>query len=96
MTTTGDGRRTPMRFGVEPFDVGYGASFAAEAESPLDLDSELVEDDGAFQAHTPRQREIRDQLAFVDGTMRTDARLTRTGDDGIVYTGLAGSWAEVR
>jgi hypothetical protein len=25
--------------------------------------------------------------------MRTDARLTRTGRDGIVYTGLAGSWA---
>ena len=33
------------------------------------------------------------RLAFVDGTMRTDARLTRTGPDGIVYTGLAGSWA---
>jgi uncharacterized protein len=25
--------------------------------------------------------------------MRTDARLTRTGPDGIVYTGLAGAWA---
>ena len=32
------------------------------------------------------------RLAFVDGTMRVEARLTRTDDHGTV-TGLAGSWA---
>ena len=33
--------------------------------------------------------------AFVDGTLRTEARLTRTGPDGDgdVSMGLAGSWA---
>ena len=31
------------------------------------------------------------RLAFVDGTMRVEARLTRTDDHGTV-TGLAGSW----
>ena len=94
MTQTGTaGRRGPAKFGVEPFDVGYGASFAAEADSPLDLECELVEDDGALAAHIPQPRQRPDRLAFVDGTMRTDARLTRMGADGIVYTGLAGSWA---
>ena len=29
----------------------------------------------------------------VDGTLRTEARLTRTGPDGDVSMGLAGSWA---
>lgn len=81
------------RFGVEPFDVGYGASFAAEAESPLDIECEVVEDGGTLNAHDPQERNSPSRIAFVDGTMRTDARLTRTGADGIVYTGLAGSWA---
>lgn len=85
-----DGR---PRYGVEPFDVGYGASFAAEAESPLDLECEIVEDGGTLEAHRPGLRVQPERLAFVDGTMRTDARLTRTGPDGDLYTGLAGSWA---
>lgn len=87
----GDGR--PARYGVEPFDVGYGASFAAEADSPLDIECEIVEDGGTLKAHHPERWVRPGRLAFVDGTMRTDARLTRTGPDGIVYTGLAGSWA---
>ena len=33
------------------------------------------------------------RVAFVDGTMRTEARLTYTGPQGDVSTGLAGSWA---
>ena len=32
-------------------------------------------------------------LTFVDGTLRTEARLARTGTDGDVSMGLAGSWA---
>lgn len=83
----------PMRYGIEPFDVGYGASFAAEADSPLDVECEIVEDGTTLQVHNPQPRARPGRLAFVDGTMRTDARLTRTGPDGIVYTGLAGCWA---
>ena len=33
------------------------------------------------------------RVAFVDGTLRTEARLTRTSADGDVSMGLAGSWA---
>src|SRR6266550_3635575 len=81
------------RYGIEPFDVGYGASYAAEADSPLDIECEVIEDGGTLQTHPPKSGVRPMRLAFVDGTMRTDARLTRTGPDGIVYTGLAGSWA---
>jgi hypothetical protein len=83
---------TLARYGIEPFDVGYGASFAAEADSPFDIECEVVEDDGTLRAHHPQPWPRPGRLAFIDGTMRTDARLTRTGPDGIVYTGLAGSW----
>lgn len=82
-----------MRFGIDPFDVGYGASFAAEADSPLDLECELVEDGGTLKPHSPEAGTSPAQLAFVDGTMRTDARLTRTDPGGVLFTGLAGSWA---
>jgi hypothetical protein len=81
------------RYGVEPFDVGYGASFAAEADSPFDVECEVVEDSGVLSSHQPPERPHPRQIAFIDGTMRTDARLTRMGADGIVHTGLAGSWA---
>lgn len=91
-SATRDGER-PTRYGVEPFDVGYGASFAADGDSPLDIECELVEDDGVLQPHFPAPEVRPSRLAFVDGTMRTDAQLTRTGPDGIVYSGLAGSWA---
>jgi uncharacterized protein len=82
-----------IRYGVDPFDVGYGASFAAEAESQLDIECEVVEDGGVLHSHHPERWARPQRLAFVDGSMRTDARLTRTGLDGVVYTGLAGSWA---
>ena len=81
--------------GVEAFDATYGASFQASDDSPHTLvECELVQDGGAFVAHRstdvdrPRRR-----VAFVDGTMRTEARLTRTGAAGDVSMGLAGSWA---
>ncbi len=88
---TGNGQ--PARYGIEPFDVGYGASFAAEADSPFDIECEIIEDGGTLQIHLPKSGVRPTRLAFVDGTMRTDARLTRSGPDGILYTGLAGSWA---
>ena len=79
------------RYGVEPFDVGYGAGFEAEAQSPMALECPIVEDDGRFDIHTPTSHARPDRLAFVDGTMRTEARLTRTDTDGTTI-GLAGSW----
>jgi hypothetical protein len=96
MTSIGNAHSVAGRlakYGIDPFDVGYGASFAAETDSPLDIECEIVEDGGTLQAHNPQPWTWPRRLAFVDGTMRTDARLTRTGPDGIVYTGLAGSWA---
>ena len=79
--------------GVEPFDAGYGAGFQAEDDSPHALECELVEDAGTFEAHRPHAAARPRRLAFVDGTMRTEARLTRTSAGGEVSTGLAGSWA---
>ena len=79
--------------GVEAFDAAYGAGFDAEDESPHALDCELVEDGGSFAAHRPAVAARPRRVAFVDGTMRTEARLTYTGPQGDVSTGLAGSWA---
>ena len=79
--------------GVEAFDAAYGAGFQAEDESPHALDCELVEDGGAFEAHRTEVAARPRRVAFVDGTMRTEARLTYTGPQGDVSTGLAGSWA---
>lgn len=86
-------RSSKPRYGIDPFDVGYGASFAAEADSPFDVECEVIEDGGTLRPHGPKPGAPPSGLAFVDGTMRTDARLTRTGADGVVYSGLAGSWA---
>ena len=79
--------------GVEAFDATYGAGFQASDDSPHALECELVEDGGAFVAHRPTDANRPRRLAFVDGTLRTEARLTRTGADGDVSMGLAGSWA---
>ena len=79
--------------GVEAFDAAYGAGFQADDDSRHALECEIVEDDGALEAHRPPAGVRPHRLAFVDGTMRTEARLTRTGPAGDVSTGLAGSWA---
>ena len=79
--------------GVEAFDAAYGAGFQADDDSQHALECELVEDAGTFEAHRPPAGGRPHRLAFVDGTMRTEARLTRTGPEGDVSTGLAGSWA---
>ncbi len=79
--------------GVEAFDAAYGAGFQADDDSPHALECKLVEDAGAFAAHRPDAASRPRRVAFVDGTLRTEARLTRTGPDGDVSTGLAGSWA---
>ena len=90
------GSNNPDRIGtlgVEAFDAAYGAGFQAEDDSPHALECELVEDGGSFEAHQPSAGGRPHRLAFVDGTMRTEARLTHTGPEGDVSTGLAGSWA---
>ena len=49
---TGNGQLA--RYGIEPFDVGYGASYAAEADSPFDIECEVIEDGGTLQIHLPK------------------------------------------
>ena len=44
-------------------------------------------------AHRPTDPDRPRRVAFADGTLRTEARLTRTSADGDVSMGLAGSWA---
>ena len=77
--------------GVEPFDTGYGGGFQVQVDSPDAMACELVEDGGEFRRHVPGAAVRPRRLAFVDGTMRVEARLTRTDMQGTV-TGLAGSW----
>ena len=63
----------------------------ASDDSPHGAECELVEDAGAFVAHPPTAADRPRRVAFVDGTLRTEARLTRTGADGHVSMGVAGS-----
>ena len=78
--------------GVEPFHTDYGAGYQTEDAAP-DIVCDWVED-AAFIPH-PAALAIDDALrvAFVDGTMRTEARLTRLDRQGYIHTGLSGSWA---
>ena len=62
--------------GVEAFDAAYGAGFQAPDDSPHAVECELVEDGGAFVAHRPTDADRPRRVAFVDGTLRTEARLT--------------------
>ena len=82
-------RRTTDTIGVEAFDAAYGAGFQASDDSPHAVECELVEDGGAFVAHRPTDADRPRRVAFVDGTLRTEARLTRTGPDGDVSMGYA-------
>ena len=59
-------------------------------DSPHAVECEPVEDAGAFVAHRPTDADRPRRVAFVDGTLRTEARLTRTDPDGNVSMGLAG------
>lgn len=79
--------------GVEPFEIGYGAGFEAQEDQPEAVECEVVEHGGEFRALRPPPARRPRKLCFVDGVMRAEARLTRTGDDGETYRGLAGSWA---
>lgn len=79
--------------GVDAFDPAYGSGFQVEGGADIALSCELVEDNGAFARHRPAVHDRPYRLAFVDGTMRTEARLTHTDPMGEVSTGLSGSWA---
>jgi len=79
------------RIGVEPFHTDYGAGYKAE-DAAQDLVCEWVEDD-EFAVHLPGTAGHVQRVAFVDGTMRTEARLTYTDRQGDIRGGLAGSWA---
>ena len=87
-TRLGAGRHV---LGVEPFDAGDRGGFQSQSDAPEALACELVEDGGEFCRHAPPPAQRPRRLAFVDGTMRVEARLTLTDESGTV-TGLAGSW----
>lgn len=80
-------------YGVEPFDASYGSGFNAGADNVGDIECDIVEDDGVFTVHDADTAVVPDRLAFVDGTMRTEARLTRIEEDGTISQGLVGVWA---
>ena len=82
---------SPERYHRGGVDTGYGGGFQVQADAPDAMACELMEDDGEFRVHEPPVARRPRRLAFVDGTMRVEARLTRTDDHGTV-TGLAGSW----
>lgn len=84
---------TATTYGVEIFDVSYGSALAVDDDTTFDIECELVEDGETLTTHDPSPQRAPDRLAFVDGTMRTDAYLSRTSDDGTVEVGLAGCWA---
>lgn len=77
---------------MEPFEISHGAGFEAQEDTPEALECEVVEDGGDFRAHRPPPAQRPRRLCFVDGVMRIEARLTRTGADGETRMGLAGSW----
>lgn len=79
------------RIGVEPFHTDYGAGYQAE-DATQDVVCDWVEDEG-FTVHPPTAVRPAQRIAFVDGTMRTEARLTCTDRQGNIRVGLAGSWA---
>ena len=73
--------------------MAYGAGFQVDDDSPHTLECDFVEDAGAFETHRPVVEGRPHCVAFVDGTMRTEARLTYAGAEGKLSTGIAGSWA---
>ena len=82
---------SPERYQRGGVDTGYGGGFQVQADAPDAIARELVEDGGAFRVRRPPVAHRPRRLAFVDGTMRVDARLTLNYDRGTV-TGLGGSW----
>ncbi len=77
--------------GVEAFDPGYGAAYQVDAESLYAQACEVVEDGGSLECRTPAVGTASfEELAFVDGVRRVDARLTATAG-GRVCAGIAGA-----
>lgn len=80
------------RIGVEPFHTDYGAGYQAE-DAAQDVVCDWVEDEGSALHRPAAAVGSAQRIAFVDGTMRTEARLTYTDRQGNIRIGLAGSWA---
>ena len=79
--------------GVEAFDAAYGPD-SRRPTTRRTLSSASSSRTAGRSWRTGRPEGTAPAVfAFVNGTMRTEARLTRTGADGDVSMGLAGSWA---
>ncbi len=79
--------------GVDPFDPGRGAGFEAGEDGAPTVECTIIEDGGEFRTHRPTPADRPRRLCFVDGVMRTEARLTCTTAGGETNVGLAGGWA---
>ena len=91
---TRSGRQTgPAPSASRPSTPPYGAGFQAAGDSPHALKCELVEAGGrSWRTGRPTRTAPR-RVAFVDDTLRTEARLTRTAGEATSPRALAGSWA---
>ena len=78
--------------GVEPFDVSHGAAFRPDEEDEYTVECPVVENEGHFRIHPPRDAGRPVRLCFVDGVRRTEALLTSTNSEGETVAGLAGAW----
>ena len=89
---SGAARPAPFRaIGVEPFEAA-GALFHTTDGDPEVGECHFVED-GDSLAVDPTGSAAPDRIGFVDGTLRTEARLTRMDQRGRLQLGLAGTWA---
>ena len=81
--------------GVESFDATYGAGFRPSDDSPPPPSSASWSMTvwRSWRIGRPTRAAPAVVDGTVDGTTRNEARLTRTGPDGDVSMGLAGSWA---
>lgn len=85
-------RPVPFRtIGVEPFEAA-GALFHTRDGDPEVGEGRFVEVRDTL-AVDPTGRAAPERIAFIDGTLRTEARLTRMDERGRLQLGLAGSWA---
>ncbi len=87
-TGTGTGRRPAMRFSVDGWDPGYGASLELEgqlegqlAESTARIDPDVEVPAGRWRPVDPDPSgPVPDALLFVDGVRRVEAQLWIDGD----------------
>lgn len=88
-------RSTAMKWTVEQWAAEYGSPVAAgaldESQAAVDVGQELSAEQ--WRPLSPRsETRLPDEVAFVDGVRRVEARVWVTGDDGATRPGLCASY----